>query len=74
MQDLVAYQLIGKRALAEHAFHLAIYLDPTWNCTLHRLSMEREKRTQEMTELVPLLSKTNCQLFLFYFQERKTQF
>ena len=49
----VAYQLIGKRVLAEHAFHLAIYLDPTWNCALHRLSMEREKRTQEMTELVP---------------------
>ena len=33
----VAYQLSGQRALAEHAFRLAIKIAPTWNCALQRL-------------------------------------
>jgi tetratricopeptide (TPR) repeat protein len=33
----VAYQLIGKRALAERAFRQAIEIDPTWNCASQRL-------------------------------------
>ena len=33
----VAYQLIGKRELAEHAFRQAIELAPTWNCASQRL-------------------------------------
>jgi hypothetical protein len=33
----VAYQLIGKRELAEHAFHQAIEILLTWNCALQRL-------------------------------------
>jgi tetratricopeptide (TPR) repeat protein len=32
-----AYQLIGKRALAERTFHQAIQIDPTWNCASQRL-------------------------------------
>jgi tetratricopeptide (TPR) repeat protein len=33
----VAYQLIGKRALAERAFRQAIEIDPRWNCASQRL-------------------------------------
>ena len=33
----VAYQLIGKRKLAECAFRQAIEIDPTWNCAAQRL-------------------------------------
>ena len=32
----VAYQRIGKRALAERAFRQAIEIDPTWNCASQR--------------------------------------
>jgi tetratricopeptide (TPR) repeat protein len=35
----VAYQLIGKRALAERAFRQAIKIDPTNNCASQRLQM-----------------------------------
>ena len=33
----VAYQLIGKRALAERAFRQAIEIEPKWNCASQRL-------------------------------------
>jgi Flp pilus assembly protein TadD len=33
----VAYQLIGKRELAERAFRQAIAIDPTENCASQRL-------------------------------------
>ena len=33
----VAYQRIGKRALAERAFRKVIEIDPTWNCASQRL-------------------------------------
>ena len=33
----VAYQSIGKRALAERAFRQAIEIDPRWNCASQRL-------------------------------------
>ena len=36
----VAYQLIGKRVLAEYAFGQAIQLYPASNCALQRLKME----------------------------------
>jgi Flp pilus assembly protein TadD len=36
----VAYQLIGKRVLAEYTFGQAIKLDPASNCALQRLKME----------------------------------
>lgn len=33
----IAYQLIGKHALAEHALRTAVEIDPTWNCASQRL-------------------------------------